>query len=82
MPPSKENDHTAVGALGAEGADQLPGDFDSDGDVDLADVAAFQTCFRVIDLRAISHCPAGDRNQDASVDLTDYSAMYSAINGP
>ena len=56
------------------------GDFEPDGDVDLADVAAFQRCFGQ---SAASSClPANLVGADAMVDLADHGAFVEALTGP
>jgi len=56
------------------------GDFDGDGDVDLADAAAFQACGARAALRA--DCNAGDINGDGVADLADFAAFVSRLWGP
>jgi hypothetical protein len=56
-------------------------DFDVDGDVDLKDLATFQTCF----LRegvAATECARGDQDGNDGVDLLDATAIPGASTGP
>lgn len=53
-----------------------PGDTDGDGDVDLADAAAFQRCFGKTGLSA--PCPSLDANGDDTIDLDDYASWFDA----
>jgi hypothetical protein len=55
------------------------GDFDADGDVDLADMAQFQACFLSA---GQGLCAPGNLAGDASVDLTDYAALAEILDGP
>jgi hypothetical protein len=64
----------------------LPGDFEADSDVDLADQAAFQECFTgppdenkiVLELG----CAALDLDGDADVDRHDLTLFIEALTGP
>jgi hypothetical protein len=58
------------------------GDFEPDGDVDLADFAMFQHCFGETDVSSNPTCKPGDMNADKAVDLDDYTAFADAIDGP
>ncbi len=60
-----------------------PGDFDADGDVDLADFGFFQRCFGGPN-RPISEpdCRAADLDRDADVDLSDFAMFQTCFNGP
>lgn len=58
-------------------------DFDGDGDVDLADVALFTSCFSG---PAVTHtgtplCTATDLDHDGDVDQTDYAFMQACFSG-
>jgi hypothetical protein len=56
-------------------------DFDGDGDVDLADFAAFGQCFGGSNLPPAGGCPPGvdaDLDGDADVDLADF-ALFSQL---
>ena len=55
------------------------GDFDSDGDVDLADFVSFQACFGEASL---GECEPGDMNGDGGVDLDDFAQFAQALVGP
>ncbi len=55
-------------------------DPDGDGDADLRDVGAFQTCFG--QSPPTGACWALDTNQDDLIDLTDYATLQSALTGP
>jgi len=56
------------------------GDCDSDGDVDLADFAAFQACF---DKAFTPEClPADLTGLDRQIDLADYVVFASLLTGP
>jgi len=58
------------------------GDADGDGDIDLADVAAFQACFGwAVDLNPET-CDAADRQPDGWVDLQDSLPFLSRLTGP
>ncbi len=58
------------------------GDMDEDGDVDLADFAAFQGCFGRYPVDGA--CAAGDMNADYAVNLADVPAFVAALeaSGP
>ncbi|MEK6675612.1 MAG: hypothetical protein AABZ47_08165 [Planctomycetota bacterium] len=59
------------------------GDSDSDGDVDLLDLAAFQNCFEGSDSDTCSPgCDAFDLHSDNRLDLLDYSILPPSITGP
>jgi len=58
-------------------------DFDGDGDVDLADFAAFQSCFNGPNRPLPAACTAdADFDNDADADLTDFGAFQGCFNGP
>jgi hypothetical protein len=61
--------------------DDGTGDFDVDGDVDLADFATFQVCFGPLDP---GPCQAGNTNGDNTINLADYAAFATALeaSGP
>jgi len=70
-----------VGALaGAAGIGPFA-DFDADGDVDLKDLAAFQSCFMREGVAA-TECARGDRDGNDGVDLRDAVAIPGASTGP
>ena len=52
-----------------------PGDFDSDGDVDLADFLVFQECFRGSGVAISPPCDAFDLDADGDVDLSDFISV-------
>jgi hypothetical protein len=53
------------------------GDYDEDGDVDLADFRMFQTCFGESPVSEL--CWPGNLNGDAVIDLADYAALYPKL---
>lgn len=58
-------------------------DFDSDGDVDLADFGFFQTCFNGPNRPfAFGSCAVADFDEDDDVDLSDFAAFLACFNGP
>jgi hypothetical protein len=57
------------------------GDFDSDGDVDLADLVRFQACFGSSAPLGVPCSPA-DLDRDGDVDLADYLAWQGLFSGP
>lgn len=60
-----------------------PGDFDCDGDVDLADFGAFQLCFTGDNGEGLgSGCAVFDFDIDCDVDLDDFSTFLPALAGP
>jgi hypothetical protein len=60
-----------------------PGDFDYDGDVDLADFGAFQLCFTDDNGEGLgSGCAVFDLDIDCDVDLDDFSTFLPALAGP
>lgn len=59
----------------------LLGDHDRDGDLDLRDIAEFQTCFADTDPRSRS-CFWADFDGDGDVDETDYEAFAGFLDGP
>lgn len=56
-----------------------PGDFDSDGDVDLADFLVFQECFRGSGVAISPPCDAFDLDADGDVDLSDFIAFQGVF---
>ncbi len=57
-----------------------PGDTDGDGDADLRDFAAFQTCFGKEPLTG--PCLVLDSITDGAIDLSDYAEFQSLIGDP
>ena len=55
------------------------GDFNGDGDVDLADFAAFQACFAEL---GSGSCEAGNLTGSGYVELNDFAAFAGAATGP
>ncbi len=67
-----------------EAADQCTpygdGDFDGDGDVDLADFAGFQRCFATV---GAQQClPANMTGADGTINLADFESFATALTGP
>jgi hypothetical protein len=62
---------------------QDKGDFDFDGDVDLADFGHFQGCFNGPNRPpAAEQCADADLDQDNDVDLADFGVFQGCFNGP
>ena len=61
-----------------------PGDFDRDGDVDLADVVTFQACFSGsgTTFPGATICYAADLDWDGDVDLADLLTFQAHFTGP
>ena len=59
----------------------IPGDFDEDQDVDLADFAYFQNCFAGGGAPSPA-CAAADLDDDEDVDLDDAALMVTNFTGP
>ena len=59
----------------------VPGDFDGDGDVDIADFATFHSCFGGPDAGAALECHRPDMDGDGNVDLGDFAAFQAAFPG-
>jgi hypothetical protein len=60
-----------------------PGDFDGDGDADLADFSHLQGCFNGPNRAyAVSGCKDADFDGDTDVDLTDFMVFQGCFNGP
>ena len=55
------------------------GDFELDGDIDLADFAAFQVCF---DETGSNGCEPGNIIGSELIDLDDYAMFAAALEGP
>ncbi len=68
----------------------LPGDFDYDGDLDLADWARFEACFSgtcdeppcLPRLYTDPRCNVGDYDDDGDIDPADFDAFRSDLTGP
>ena len=58
-----------------------PGDFDDDGDVDLADLLVLQSCFAGPDAAPPPNCTAADLDGDGDVDLADVVTFQSLFTG-
>jgi alkaline phosphatase len=60
-----------------------PGDFDDDGDVDVADFGRFQACFNGPN-RPLpeSGCESADLDTDGDADLADFGTFQACFNGP
>jgi hypothetical protein len=59
------------------------GDFDFDGDVDLADFGTFQSCFNGPNRPPkAATCGAADFDGDNDVDLADFGVFQACFNGP
>ena len=59
----------------------IPGDFDRDGDVDLADLAAFQACFSGPGAAYTGDCAKADLNVDGAVDMNDFGIFQRCFSG-
>jgi len=58
-------------------------DFDSDGDVDLRDVAAYQNCFEGQNADTCgTGCDEFDLVTDHSLDVHDYTLLLDRLTGP
>jgi probable HAF family extracellular repeat protein len=58
------------------------GDFDGDGDTDLADLRVLVSCFTGPDGRVTGACKDCDIDRNASVDLADLQAFHWVFTGP
>ena len=73
-----------VGGFWAGVSRALPGDFDGDGDVDLADFVQFQLCFAGSNNPPAPTCPVGvnaDLDDDGDVDLGDFLIFQQNFTG-
>ncbi len=60
----------------------VPGDWDEDGDVDLNDYDAFQTCFSGADGGPVGDaCATLDLDGDTDVDFSDFAILQRAFTG-
>jgi hypothetical protein len=59
-----------------------PGDCDSDGDVDLADHAAFAACLHGPEGGLSANCDCLDFDGDGDSDLADFAAFQIGYTGP
>lgn len=59
----------------------IPGDFDHDGDVDEADVAAFQLCTSGPTIPLMSGCSDKDFDHDGDVDGEDFAVPQRCASG-
>ncbi len=60
-------------------AEDVPGDADGDGDVDLVDYAVMQRCFTGAGGAAVGGCGALDVDGDGDVDLVDFGNMHASM---
>lgn len=60
---------------------RLAGDFDDDFDVDLSDVAEFQTCLMGSDVAHPASCELFDFDADSDVDARDLAIMQMSFTG-
>lgn len=68
---------------GSRPGERVLGDGDLDGDVDLADYAAFTRCFTGAEGGASAECLCGfDFNDDRRIDLADAGGFVDAMMGP
>jgi len=63
-------------------ANQCPGDSNDDGDVDLSDVAFFQTCFTGTVGGVPAGCDVCNANSDGNVNLDDWPSVQALLFGP
>ena len=59
----------------------LPGDFDRDGDVDLADFLLSAQCFAESEQPLTEHCLVADLDWDGDVDLADVILLQAGFTG-
>ena len=72
-------------AVAREACIIVPGDFDEDCDVDLADFVTFQQCFAGPGEAPAPACPSGvnaDFDGDTDVDVVDFHAFAQYFTGP
>ena len=58
------------------------GDFDTDGDVDLADVQQLMSCFEAAVILEPDCAPANLAGSDGAVDTGDLAALATTLTGP
>ena len=69
--------------MGAYEYPAISGDFDFDGDVDLADFGLFAACFNGPNRAPADGCVVGaDLDTDDDVDLADFGVYAACFNGP
>jgi hypothetical protein len=61
---------------------KLAGDADGDGDVDLADYAAWEACLHGVGATVDGGCAAFDSDSDGDVDLMDFASWATLFTGP
>ena len=62
---------------------RVGGDFDQDGDADMADFTLFQLCFNGPNRSPNTYCAVdADFDDDGDVDLVDFGAFQACFNGP
>lgn len=61
--------------------EQRPGDFDGDGDVDIADFAFFSACFTGSGVPCEPPCCQADLDGDGDVDIADFAIFSSNFTG-
>jgi len=59
-----------------------PGDFDTDGDVDVEDFGHFQGCLSGVNVPYSSGCENASLDHDADVDEYDYLLFEACLSGP
>ncbi len=75
--------HVGKDVVATESDDEVPADFDSDGDVDLADFTFFQGCFSgPNELPQAPDCEMADLDHDEDIDLADLLIYQRCFNGP
>jgi hypothetical protein len=59
----------------------VPGDFDRDGDVDRADLAAFESCASCPGASYPAGCEAPDLDDDSDIDQSDFALFQRCVSG-
>lgn len=67
--------------LDAPELNQIPGDFDADGDVDVADFGVFTACFSGAGNPVPPGCEAADFDCDGDVDIEDFAVFAANFTG-